>query len=84
MYQKLLNWPYLKTKKEFEEYCEKFKAYFDKPNYEKSLNYIKYQYETKHKWSISYSKPTFTAGVFTTSRAESMNAAIRRYVNSKK
>ena len=28
-------------------------------------------------------KLTFTAGVFTTSRVESMNAAIKSYVNSK-
>lgn len=39
-------------------------------------------YELKLKWASCYVPPIFTAGVHTTSRAESINAVIKNYVNS--
>ena len=49
----------------------------------KSLNYIESMHEIKEKWAVSYIPWKFTAGIYTTSRAESINALIKRYVNSK-
>ena len=74
----------MKVREDFEDYYESFKSFFsEKEAYQKSLNYVKSLYEIKEKWSNSYAKMYFTAGVFTTSRAESMNASIKRYVNAK-
>jgi len=51
--KKILSWPYIKTKKEFDEYYQEFESFFTaKATYEISLNQTKQLYQIKEKWSI--------------------------------
>jgi len=49
----------------------------------KSLNYLESLENIKTKWAESYLPQKFTGGVHSTSRAESINALLKRYVSSK-
>jgi len=40
-------------------------------------------YKIKNKWAEAFLPQSFTGGVHSTSRVESMNALVKRYVNSK-
>jgi len=57
--------------------------FFTTNKYTKSINYIKSRLEHKEKWADAYRPIMFTAGTHTTSRAESVNSSIKRYVNSR-
>ena len=48
----------------------------------KSINYLKDMHSIRNKWARSFLPWTFTGGVHTTSRVESVNSLIKRYVNS--
>lgn len=50
---------------------------------QKSQKYFKDILEFKTKWATSYCPVVFTAGVHTTSRAESVNRMVKRYVNQR-
>ena len=49
----------------------------------KSKEYLYSLLEYKEKWAICYHPSIFDAGVTTTSKAESNNAAVKRYLSSR-
>ena len=49
----------------------------------KSREYLEDLLKSKSKWAKSHHPLIFDAGIFTTSRAESCNALIKQYVNSR-
>ena len=65
----------------FERIFEEVSSSLENKKYTKSLRYQQRVY-LKEKWSTCYSPQLFTAGIWTTSRIESMNAVIKNYVNS--
>jgi len=70
------------SKSEFERIYEEAKALFLSRKLNKSYNYLEKMYNCKDKWSRCYFSNIFTGGIHTTSRAESVNSLIKRYVGS--
>ena len=64
----------------FENIREYFKS---NSGFEKQLNYLQDQYSFKEKWADAFRPKIFSAGTHTTSRAESVNSAIKKYLNSR-
>jgi len=75
--------PYERVSEVFEGNCSKIIAYLKNKELKKSYEYLENLLTTKNKWAISQHPLIFDAGVITTSRAESCNALIKQYVNSK-
>jgi MULE transposase domain len=84
IYDLILKMPNFDSKDTFEENYLKIKEFLTQEKNEKGLNNIQRLYEMKEQYCDAYRDPLlFTAGITTTSRAESMNCHIKRYVSSK-
>jgi len=87
-YDIALSLPYCLDVAAFEEKCSILVKFFesqDKNNdrYKKSIDYLKELCSYKEKWCDACKPLIFSAGSHTTSRAESMNALIKRFVNQR-
>jgi hypothetical protein len=80
---KICNLPYYTEKSEFDDVVSEAKKYFEEHSLNKSKDYLNAVLEIKEKWSIAHHEVGFDANITTTSRAESTNAVIKRYLNSK-
>jgi len=81
LFKRLLGLPYVQEKEIFDQNFEALKTFLNsEKSYEKSLKYIESIWEIKHKWANLYKPRIFSAGAHTTSRAESTNALIKRYL----
>jgi len=68
------------TKEKFDDDFQSLKTLLQsKETYTKSLNYLKDIWIFKEIWANPYKSIIFSAGAHTTSRAESMNALVKRY-----
>ena len=83
MYDLVLSLPFHTTISSFQDSYAKLTAFLEKNKYDASLRYIGRLHDHKEKWADCYKPDMFTAGTNTTSRAESMNSAIKKFVNSK-
>jgi len=79
----ILSLPYIETEKEFEEVYSQIQKTLDEKKLTKSSNYLEKMHIIRKKWGEAFLPAKFTGGVHSTSRAESMNSLIKRYVNSK-
>ena len=70
------------SQNDFDTIYEEAKTTFTDRKLNKSLSYLEKMYTCKEKWARSYYKAEFTGGIYTTSRAESVNSSIKKYVNS--
>ncbi len=76
--------PYIKQTNDFDESIRQLEEFFaSNDNYKKSQKYLQTLCKSKEKWADCYKPLIFTAGSNTTSRAESMNRLIKRYLNDK-
>jgi len=82
VYEQILSLPYLSQKQDFENTYQSTINTLKNKKYIKSSKYLEHVYESKLKWAKCYSPDIFTAGIHTTSRIESINAAIKKFVNS--
>ncbi len=84
LFELLMTLPYIKQTNLFDESVRQLDDFFaSNENYKKSQKYLHTLCKTKEKWADCYKPQVFTAGSNTTSRAESMNRVIKRYVNDK-
>ena len=74
--------PYLRTKEQFDKAIAELLQTLLESGHDQSCKYLKSYSDFKHKWNDAYRPIIFSAGTHTTSRAESVNSAIKRYVNS--
>ena len=79
----ILKLPYIEKPIKFDAAYQKIRDVLKKKNYNKGLQYLDSMYHIKEKWSRAYLPNIFTGGTRTTSRAESINALIKRYVPTK-
>ena len=80
---KILSLLFLEDSKEFELTYAAIQETLKEKNLVKSQNYLQKMYKIKSKWAESYLPWKFTGGSYTTSRSESMNSLLKRYVSSK-
>ena len=73
---------HIQDKKLFEDLCANIETSLKLKNYSKSAQYFQRLSSLKKKWATCYLPDIFTAGIHTTSRVESINAVIKKYVNS--
>ena len=81
--KKIMSLPFEENRLEFEKIYAQVIKELEEKKYEKSISYLKKMFEIKAKWAQAFVPPKFTGGVHSTSRAESMNALLKKYVNSK-
>jgi len=81
--EKILALPYVELKEDFEQNFSDIKKVLEEKKFEKSLSYLNKMYQIKRKWVEAFLPDQFTGGVHTTSRVESLNALIKRYLSSK-
>ena len=81
IYNSVLRLPYIHEKQKFDETREELVEFLRAKDFKKSVEYLERLFIIKEKWSDAYRKRIFTAGTHTTSRAESINAVIKRYMN---
>jgi len=79
----IMKLPYIETKEEFERVYDLVQKDLKEKKYSKSSNYLNGMWKIKEKWARAYIPLRFTGGTRTTSRAESINALIKKYVSSK-
>ena len=79
---KLMNLISLEKKEEFETIYKEAIKIFENRKLNKSKAYLERMYQCKEKWSRANFKGDFSGGIHTTSRAESINSLIKKYVNS--
>ena len=75
--------PFVKNKIKFEENYKEILEYLKRNKHDKTHKYIEAYYAKKERAQLIYAPPIFTAGIHTTSRAESTNSVIKKYVNSR-
>ena len=80
---KIFGLPYVDDQETFDKYQEEIIKFLTDHNYAKSLEYLKDLLNYKHQWAKAYYPLIFDGGISTTSRVESLNAEIKRYLNSK-
>ena len=79
---KILKLPYIESKTEFEESFDEIYKTLVHKKFAKSSAYLEKMHKIKHKWSEAFLPNGFTGGIHTTSRAESMNALVKKFCNS--
>jgi len=79
---KLMNLISCEKKEEFDSIYKEAIKIFESRKLTKSKNYLERMFQCKEKWAKAYFKGDFSAGIYTTSRAESINSLIKKYVNS--
>lgn len=84
-YETLMSLPHIDEQEQFELVFNSLLDFFkSNESYKKAQNYMENLYKNKEKWADSCKPTIFTAGTNTTSRAESMNKHIKRYMDSSK
>jgi len=81
--EKIFKLPYLITKNDFDEDEKAILKFLKDLNLTKSLDYLDGLFKIKNKWARPYHLPFFDADITTTSRAESWNRHLKRYVGSR-
>ena len=81
--EKIFKLPYQNDKTTFELHEKEISKFLKDFDLKKSLDYFENLLQSKEKWARPYHLPYFDADVTTTSRAESWNRYIKRYVGSK-
>ena len=80
---KILSLIEIQSEEEFKNVYTEIKDTLESRKFAKSVNYIEKMYSIKEKWAEAFLPRRFTGGVHSTSRAESMNSLMKRYVSSK-
>ena len=79
----IISLPFVKNKIKFEEDYKAIVEYLEKNKHEKTHKYMEAYYAKKERAQLIYAPVIFTAGIHTTSRAESTNSVVKKYVNSR-
>ena len=74
--------PDIRSQDEFEEEIKQIIELLKEKNFNKTIEYLNFQLKHKEKWAKAFLPFEFTGGIHTTSRAESMNSLIKRYIDS--
>ena len=80
---KIFSLSYIESKEEFQKTYSEVQNSLEEKKFVKSINYLEKMYKIKEKWAEAFLPHYFTGGVHTTSRAESLNALIKKYLSSK-
>lgn len=80
--EQILDLIWIENSEIFNENYEALISKLKGKNLYKSINYLESMHTIKHKWAQSYLPWRFTGGIHTTSRAESINSLIKKFVNS--
>lgn len=81
--ERIFQLPYLWDQETFDKYIEDITKFLSDNKYSKSIDYLTKVLSYKEKWARSYHPLLFDGGITTTSRVESLNAAIKRYLDSR-
>jgi len=81
--EKILALPYVECSEEFEAKYDEIKQILISKKFNRSVAYLEKMYNIKQKWAEAFLIQDFTGGTHTTSRAESMNALLKKYCSSK-
>ena len=82
VYDKVLSLIKINDPKKFDDLCEEIQKALKSKKYTKSYQYFERICSIKEKWASCLVPKMFTVGIHTTSRIESVNAVIKKYVNS--
>lgn len=80
LFHKILNLPFVSSKKQFENIIEEVRA--SQNITEAEREYINEKLKTKEKWAKSETKSGFAGGVCTTSRIEGLHGVLKFHLNS--
>jgi hypothetical protein len=80
---KIRRLPFISYKEKFDSDLKDVMDYLKKNKFEKSIAYLEKLCLTKEKWAKAYHVRTFDCAINTTSRVESWNSTIKKYLNSK-
>ena len=80
---KIFSLPLLPDGIKFELAVNEILKYLTEQNLTKSKDYLDEILTYKHKWAVSQHVIAFDAGIITTSRAESTNSVVKKYLNSR-
>jgi len=80
---KIFSLPYEKKREKFDKKVNEIKEFLKEKKFQKQIEYLDGLLTKKESWAESYFPCVFDGGVATTSRVESWNAFIKRYLNSK-
>lgn len=81
--EKIFNLPYETNSRIFDQNVSQITKFLKENRLNRSLDYFNKSLEIKEKWARSKYPICFEADMSTTSRAESLNASIKKYLNSK-
>lgn len=80
---KIFKLPFLKDRKVFDESVLQIQKFFLDNDLKKSKAYLETLLDKKEKWTPCYYESHFDGDITTTSRAESWNSHIKKYLNSR-
>ena len=80
---KIFSLPYEKHKDKFDKNVDEILKFLTEKELENQKNYMENTLAKKEYWAESYFPPVFDGSISTTSRVESWNAFIKKYLNSK-
>jgi len=78
-YDKILDLPFVTCEKKFEEKIQKI---WDSSKLSEQEKYLREELKTKYKWAKCYTKSSFCAGVYTTSRVDGLHSVLKKHLNS--
>lgn len=80
--QKIVRLPFIKVRTTFDNDVQEILQFLEHNKFPKSVEYIQGLLKKKEKWAEAYFLPYFDGGLNTTSRAESWNSTVKRYLSS--
>ena len=78
----IVNLPLIQNQEDFDKQVSEILSKLEKNKLNKTISYLNGVLNLKYKWAAAYHPMEFTGGTHTTSRGESMNSLIKKYIDS--